>query len=82
MKEHGKSGLERMAKETGGVSYRVTKNQPIEAIYTQIEAALRNQYSIGYVPFRSAPEGKFHTIKLTAKYRHFVVISRNGYEAK
>lgn len=42
-KEHGKEGLERMAKETGGVSYEVKKNQTIEAIYSQIEEALRNQ---------------------------------------
>lgn len=48
MKEHGKLELERMAKETGGVSYGVSKNRSIEAIYSEIEEALRNQYSIGY----------------------------------
>ena len=78
MKEHGKLELERIAKETGGVSYGVTKNQSIEAIYTQIEEALRNQYSIGYTPGRPVPDGKFHRIKLITKDRHLVVIASPG----
>jgi hypothetical protein len=67
MKEHGKLELERMAKETGGLSYGVTKNQPIEATYSQIEQTLRNQYSIGYAPSRSSPDGKFHKLKLMTR---------------
>jgi VWFA-related protein len=82
MKEHGKLELERMAKETGGASYGVTKNQPIEAIYSRIEEVLRNQYSIGYTPNRSSSDGKFHTIKLRTRDRHLVVLTRNGYYAK
>jgi VWFA-related protein len=82
MKEHGKLELERMAKETGGVSYGVTKNQPIEAIYARIEEALRNQYSIGYTPSRPAPDGKFHRIKLTTRDRHLAVTTTEGYFAK
>jgi VWFA-related protein len=82
MKEHGKLELERMSKETGGVSYGVAKNRPIDAIYSEIEGALRNQYSIGYTPNRSSPDGKFHKIKLTTRDRHLVVITRNGYFAK
>jgi len=82
MKEHGKLELERMAKETGGVSFGVTKDQPIEAIYSRIEEALRNQYSISYTPSRSSPDGKFHKIKLSTRNRHQVVSTRNGYYAK
>ena len=59
-KEHGKQELQRMARETGGVSYEVTKSQTIEAIYSQIEEALRNQYSIGYTPQRQSGDGKYH----------------------
>jgi VWFA-related protein len=82
MKEHGKLELERMAKETGGVSFGVTKKQPIEAIYSQIEEALRNQYSIGYTRSRSSPDWKFHKIKLTTRDNHLVVTTREGYYAK
>jgi VWFA-related protein len=82
MKEHGKLELERMAKETGGVSYGVTKNRPLETIYSEIEEALRNQYSIGYIPNRPSADGRFHGIKLTTRDRHFVVRTREGYYAR
>jgi VWFA-related protein len=81
-KEHGKLSLQRMARETGGVSYEVTKNQTIEAIYTQIEEALRNQYSIGYTPGRTAPDGKYHKIKLIAKNHDLIIDTRDGYFAQ
>jgi VWFA-related protein len=81
MKEHGKLVLERMAKETGGFSYGVSKNRPIETIYSQIEEALRNQYSIGYTPTRPSSDRKFHKITLATRDRHLIVISRKGYYA-
>jgi len=80
--ERGKQGLHRMADETGGVSYEVSKSRSIEAIYSQIEDVLRNQYSIGYTPPRSQPDGKYHKIKLTTRDRHLTVHTRNGYYAK
>ncbi len=80
-KEHGKLELERMAKETGGVSYEVTKSQTIESIYSQIEDALRNQYGIGYTPERPSADGKYHKIKLTTRARHLIVGTRDGYYA-
>jgi VWFA-related protein len=80
--ERGKHGLRRMAKETGGVSYEVAKNQSIETIYTEIEDALRNQYSIGYTPGRANADGTYHKIKLTTRDRHLTVHTRDGYYAK
>jgi len=80
--KQGKKGLRRMATETGGIPYEVTKDQPLESIYAQIEEALRNQYSIGYTPARTESDGKYHKIKLTIKNRHLVVNARDGYYAK
>jgi VWFA-related protein len=82
MKEHGKLELERIAKETGGMSFGVTKSQTIEDIYSQIEDALRNQYSIGYTPNRPSTDGKYHKIKLTTHDKHLIVTTRAGYYAK
>lgn len=81
-KERGKKGLQRMAEQTGGATYEVTKSQSIEAIYAEIEDALRNQYSIGYAPPRLEADGKYHNIKLTAKDRHLVINARAGYYSK
>jgi VWFA-related protein len=80
--EHGKQGLHRMARETGGDYNEVTKNQSIEDIYAQIEEELRNQYDIGYTPARAESDGKYHKIKLTTKNRRLVVTTRAGYYAR
>jgi len=80
--EHGKQGLHRMANETGGAYFEVTTSQSIEDIYSQIEEALRNQYSIAYTPTRAQSDGKYHKLKLTTKDRHLRVSTRAGYYAK
>lgn len=82
MKERGKAELGRMTKETGGMSYGVTKTRTIDVVYSQIEDELRNQYSIGYTPARSSADGKYHKIELTTKDRHLLVDTRDGYYAK
>jgi VWFA-related protein len=79
-REKGKQGLEKMARETGGTSYEVTKNRSIEMIYSQIEGELRNQYSIGYTP--SQVDGRYHKIRLVTKDHHLIVATRDGYFAK
>lgn len=79
MKEHGKGELERMARETGGVSYEVSKQQTIEQIYARIEADLRSQYSIGYSPGTADPDGTYHRIQLRTTNRDWIVDARNGY---
>jgi VWFA-related protein len=81
-KEHGKEALTRMAKETGGATFEVSKKQSIEDIYAQIEDALRNQYSIGYTPERAGTPDVYHKIKLSAKDRKSVVTARDGYYAQ
>jgi VWFA-related protein len=80
--QRGKDGLQRMARETGGVAYEVTKNETIDSIYSQIEDTLRSQYSIGYTPERPVGDGKYRKVKLTTKDRRLTVNTRNGYYAK
>jgi VWFA-related protein len=85
-KERGKQGLARMAKESGGIAYEVSKSQSLQAIYAQIEETLRSQYSIGYTPEQTAQqhgrEDGYHTIKLTVMDRNLTVNARAGYYAK
>jgi hypothetical protein len=42
--------MERLSRETGRRFLAVTKDHPIESIYSPIEEELRNQYSFGYTP--------------------------------
>jgi len=79
---HGRKAMQRLAEETGGAFFQVTGDQPIEKIYTQIEDALRNQYSIGYTPQRTDANGSYRKIKLTAVRPGLMVRTRDGYYPK
>jgi VWFA-related protein len=75
----GKKILERIAKETGGRLFEVSKKQPIDKIYESIAEDLRNQYNLGYTPDPPGAEGSFHKITLKAKEKDMTVQARNGY---
>ena len=76
----GKKILDRISKETGGRLFEVSKKEPIDQIYSQIEEELRNQYSLGYTPDRSATEAPaYRKIQLTTKEKDLTVQTRAGY---
>ena len=75
----GKKVLEKMAGDTGGRTFQVSKKLSIEQIYAQIGEELRNQYSLGYTPDRADPGRGFHTIRLTTKEKDLSVQARSGY---
>jgi VWFA-related protein len=75
----GKPVLQRLARETGGGFFEVSKKQPIEKIYDQIQEELRNQYSIGYTSDHPDTAGGYHKIELTTKKSELMVQTRDGY---
>lgn len=76
----GKKVLERISRETGGRLFEVSKKEPVEQIYSQIEEELRNQYNLGYTPNReNAAEAGYHKIQVAAKKKDLVVQARDGY---
>ena len=77
--EDGKKVLERIAKETGGRMFEISRKQPIDQIYSQIQEELRNQYNIGYTPDRVAATSAYHKIHLAAKDKNDIVQTRDGY---
>jgi len=74
----GKRILRRISQETGGRFFEVSKKQPIDKIYSQIEEELRNQYSLGYSP-GADPGAGYHKISLTTKQKSQIVQTRQGY---
>jgi VWFA-related protein len=77
----GKKILERIAKETGGQLFEVSKKQPIDKIYASIAEDLRNQYNLGYTPDRPSSDGGYHKIILKTKEKDVTVQARDGYHA-
>jgi VWFA-related protein len=76
----GKKVLQQISKETGGRLFEVSKKETVDKIYAQIEEELRNQYSLGYTPDKSAGIG-YHKIQLTTKQKDLIVQARDGYYA-
>jgi VWFA-related protein len=74
----GKKILTQISAETGGRIFEVSKKQPMDQIYRQIEEELRSQYSLGYTPDPNTETG-YHKLRLTAKQKDMVVQARQGY---
>ena len=70
-----------MAAETGGAAMEVSKDNPIEKLFAEIEESLRSQYSMGYTPARPDDSGKFHKIKLTCTRKGVRLQTTQGYYA-
>jgi VWFA-related protein len=78
----GKGVLEKLARETGGGFFAVSKNQTIETIFKAIEDELRSEYSIGFVSDQPIVHSGFRTLKLTAKHKGLVVQATSRYYAE
>lgn len=75
----GKKILLQVSEQTGGVMFEVSKNLPLDRIYSAAAEGLRNQYSIGYTPNPPDSDPGYHTIRLTANKRDLTVQTRQGY---
>jgi len=78
----GKKILEQISRETGARLFEVSKKQPIEQIYSQIQEELRNQYSLGYTPDKADVGAGYHKIRLMTKQKDLIVQARDGYYAE
>jgi VWFA-related protein len=73
--------LRRLASQTGGGFFAVTAEQPLEEVLDRIQAELRTQYSIGFIPDANGPN-EYRRLSLRAKGDGLVVRSREGYYAR
>lgn len=59
--------LEKLAEETGGKSYFPNDLSELNGIARDIANELRTQYSIGYLPDNSKPDGTYRNIRVVVK---------------
>lgn len=78
----GRGVLMKLAQETGGAFFEVSKKLPIDAIFTLIQNELRSQYNLGYVSDRPTEVSEFRKILLTTRQMGLVVQARNRYWAR
>ena len=72
----------RLAKETGGSFFEVSKKQNIRQIYGIIEQELRSQYNLGFVSDQPVRVSEFRKLQLTTDRKDLVVDARQRYWAK
>jgi VWFA-related protein len=78
----GRNALMKLASETGGGFFSVSKKLSIEQVFSLIEAELHNQYSIGYVSDKPCTISEFRKIQLTLKQKGLIVQARTKYWAQ
>ena len=74
-------GLERLSRETGGLTFPNPGRQTSE-VFSKIESDLRNMYVLGFTPPADARDGKFHKLDVKTARPDLVVRSRAGYWAR
>jgi len=77
-----KTAMMRLAKETGGSFFEVSKKLSINQIYGIIEEELRSQYNLGFVSDQPVRVSEFRKLQLTANRKDLVVEARNRYWAQ
>jgi VWFA-related protein len=78
----GKMAMQRMARETGGSYFEVSKKESIGQIFGIIEQELRGQYNLGFVSDQPVRISEFRTLHLTAKRKDLIVEARDRYWAQ
>lgn len=77
----GRGVLERISSETGGSLFEVSKKQPLDRIFTELETELRSQYNLGFVSDKPVTLSGFRNLRLTVKPKDLKVEYRHRYWA-
>jgi VWFA-related protein len=78
----GKKVLQRMADETGGRLFEVSKKQTVADIYKQIGEELRAQYRLAFTPDQTTASDGYHRIDLSltkTSPKDLYIQTRDGY---
>jgi len=80
--ETGRHALSRLALETGGSFFEVSKKMGIEQVFSAIEEELRSEYSIGFVSDTPVRVHEWRKLKLTVGRKDLRVQARERYWAQ
>jgi VWFA-related protein len=70
-----------MSEPTGGSTFEAGKKIPLSKIFDTIQAELRSQYSLGYIPANRTRDGAFRKLQVRMRGKGFRVQARKGYYA-
>jgi len=78
----GKNAMQRLARETGGSYFEVSKKQSIDQIYGIIEQELRSEYNLGFVSDQPVRVSEFRTLQVSVKRKDLALQARDRYWAQ
>jgi VWFA-related protein len=79
---NGRNVMERLAGDTGGSFFEVSKKQTVDQMFDTLQKELRTQYNLGYVSDRPVTLSEFRAIQLSANRDGLVVQARRRYWAQ
>ena len=74
------AGLRKVAEETGGGYFELTRADELNSTFTRVAAELHSQYVLGFTP--RAVYGKFHKLEVRINRPGLVARARKSYVAK
>lgn len=74
------AGLRKVAEETGGGYFELTRTDELNATFTRVAAELHSQYVLGFTP--SAIDGKIHKLEVRITRPGLVARARKSYVAQ
>jgi Ca-activated chloride channel homolog len=74
--------LEDLSEKTGGLNFVARNAEDIGNAAAAVSRAIRNEYTIGYVPQNAARDGKWHSIHVKLSLSGLRVYARSGYYAQ
>lgn len=80
--EAGCGYLKSLSDPTGGRMFDLASRTPLGEIFRIIEAELRSQYALGFVPSSEGREGAFHKLQVQVRKSGMKVLARKGYYAE
>ena len=78
----GRRVLQRLASESGGSLFEVSKKRSLDDIFEILQQELRSQYSLGYVSDKPVTISGFRAIQLTVRKKGLAIEARHRYWAQ
>ncbi|HEX3685293.1 MAG TPA: VWA domain-containing protein [Bryobacteraceae bacterium] len=78
----GLSLLEELAAKTGGLHFVVRDSEDMSRAAMSISRAIRNEYTIAYVPGNTTRDGRWHSIQVKVGVPGLKIYARSGYYAQ
>jgi VWFA-related protein len=72
----------KLAEETGGHAIDVDNQKRLQAAFDEISEELRTEYSLGYYPTNSKPDGTYRRLRLEMIDKNYKALTRTGYYAR